>query len=559
MKYLITSALPYINGIKHLGNLIGSMLPADVYARFLRQEGEKVLFICGTDEHGTPAELAAREEGLNVEDYCQRQYERQAEIYQRFGLSFDYFGRTSSQDNHELTQHFYQRLDENGFIKEEQTSQIYSLEDERFLPDRYVIGTCPNCGYQSARGDQCENCTSVLNPADLIEPRSTISGSMNLEVRQSKHLFLKLNLLSNKVQSWVEEHPDWSLLTKSIAKKWLDEGLHKRCITRDLSWGVRVPRPGFENKVFYVWFDAPIGYLSMTKTWSDQAEERNWLDWWHKSNDVQYVQFMAKDNLPFHTIMFPAMTLGTQEPWKLADRIKGFNWLNYYSGKFSTSAKRGVFLDRALDILPSDYWRYTLLAIAPESSDSTFTWEQLQTKINKDLADKLGNLINRILKFAASRFDSKIPAGGIAGAAEQRLESQCQESLDTISRCLHNLEFRKATDALCALWTIGNQYVDEQAPWKLFKENPEQAAMVIRTSINLIRIYAIASDPFIPSTAQKIFDAFNLSKSERTSSFSSAVDFSVLQPNRPFKVPALLFQKIDDRQIAEWRSSFSGR
>ena len=336
MRYLITSALPYINGIKHLGNLVGSMLPADVYARFLRQEGETVLFICGTDEHGTPAELAAREAGLDIEDYCQRQYERQAEVYQSFGLSFDYFGRTSSPENHDLTQRFYQSLDRNGLIEEQETSQMYSLEDERFLPDRYVVGTCPKCGYQSARGDQCENCTSVLNPTDLIEPRSAISGSTNLEVRSSKHLFLDLGLLSSKVRSWVDEHPNWSLLTRSIAKKWLDEGLQKRCITRDLSWGVPVPRPGFEDKVFYVWFDAPIGYLAMTKAWSDRESE-NWLEWWQESDDVQYTQFMAKDNLPFHTIMFPAMTLGTGEPWKLADRIKGFNWLNYYGGKFSTN------------------------------------------------------------------------------------------------------------------------------------------------------------------------------------------------------------------------------
>ena len=556
MRYLITSALPYINGIKHLGNLVGSMLPADVYARFLRQEGKTVLFICGTDEHGTPAELAAREEGLDVEVYCQRQYERQAEVYQRFGLSFDYFGRTSSPENHELTQHFYQSLDRNGLITDRETSQMYSLEDERFLPDRYVVGTCPKCGYQSARGDQCENCTSVLNPTDLIEPRSTISGSTNLEVRQSKHLFLLLNLLSSQVQSWVDEHPDWSLLTRSIAKKWLDEGLQRRCITRDLSWGVPVPRPGFEDKVFYVWFDAPIGYLAMTKAWGNEAEGRNWLDWWQESEDVRYVQFMAKDNLPFHTIMFPAMTLGTGEPWKLADQIKGFNWLNYYGGKFSTSAKRGVFLDRALEILPSDYWRYTLLAISPESSDSTFTWEQLQTKVNKDLADKLGNLVNRVLKFAASRFNSKIPKGGIPGEAEQHLEHQCQESMDTISNCLYNLEFRKATNTLCALWTIGNQYVDEQAPWKLFKEDPEQAAIIIRTSINLIRIYAIACNPFIPSTANTIFDALGLSESERTCSFASAVDFSVLQSDRSFNVPPPLFQKLSDEQIAEFKSSF---
>lgn len=560
MRYLITSALPYINGIKHLGNLVGSMLPADVYARFLRQQGETVLYICGTDEHGTPAELAALEEGLDVATYCQRQYERQSDIYQRFGLSFDYFGRTSSVENHELTQHFYQRLDQNGFIEEREISQMYSRADERFLPDRYVVGTCPKCGYTSARGDQCENCTSVLNPTDLLEPRSAVSGSTDLEIRQSKHLFLKLGSLSDRVQSWVNNHPDWPLLTKSIALKWLNEGLQSRGITRDLSWGIPVPRPGFENKVFYVWFDAPIGYLAATKAWGNQTGS-NWLDWWQpteEAGEVRYVQFMAKDNLPFHTIMWPAMILGTQDEWKMADYIKGFNWLNYYGGKFSTSSKRGIFLDQALEVLPADYWRYTLIATSPESADSTFTWEQLQTKVNKDLADTLGNFINRILKFAASRFNSQIPAGGTPGPAEQQLEEDSKRLVSTIQDCLTRMEFRKAADALCAFWTVGNQYIDVQAPWSLFKENPEQAALVIRTCINLIRTYAIVSLPFIPFTVQTIFEALNLPESDRSCSFEAAIDFSALAAGHAFEVPPPLFQKLDDDRIEALRSQFGG-
>lgn len=558
MKYLITSALPYINGIKHLGNLIGSMLPADVYARFLRQEGETVLYICATDEHGTPAELAALEAGLEVADYCQRQYKLQADVYDRFGLSFDYFGRTSSPENHELTQHVYYRLDENGFIEEREISQMYSLEDERFLPDRYVVGTCPKCGYESARGDQCENCTSVLNPTDLINPRSAISGSTNLEIRQSKHLFIKLEVLSDEVREWVDDHPDWSVLTKSIAMKWLDEGLKNRGITRDLSWGIPVPRPGFEDKVFYVWFDAPIGYLAATKAWSQQQPDCDWEAWWRPSEEIYYTQFMAKDNLPFHTIMFPAMMLGTREPWTMADQIKGFNWLNYYGGKFSTSAKRGVFLDQALEELPADYWRYALLSMAPESADAAFTWEQLQIKVNKDLADNLGNFVNRILKFAASRFDSQVPAGGAPGESERQLEADCQACLETMHQCLSNLEFRKATNALCALWTLGNQYIDVQAPWALFKQDRDQAAMVIRTCINLIRIYAIAANPFIPATAQTLFDALHLTEAERNSPLRSAIDFSLLEAHRPFDVPPPLFQKLDEDRIEALRSKFGG-
>ncbi len=559
MRYLITSALPYINGVKHLGNLVGSMLPADIYARFLRQEGETVLYVCATDEHGTPAEIAALEAGLDVATFCQKQHEIQADIYRRFGLSFDCFSRTSSHHNHELTQHFYQQLDAHGFIEEREISQMYSLDDERFLPDRYVIGTCPKCNYQAARGDQCENCTSVLDPTELIEPRSAISGSTRLEIRQSKHLFLKLSTLSGEVRSWVEQQKEWTTLTKSIALKWLNEGLQDRCITRDLSWGVPVPRPGFEGKAFYVWFDAPIGYLAATRDWAErQGTPANWEDWWLSPQDVRYVEFMAKDNLPFHTIMFPAMILGTREPWKLADDIKGFNWLNYYGGKFSTSSKRGIFLDQALEILPADYWRYALMAMAPESSDSTFTWELLQTKVNKDLADNLGNFVNRILKFAASKFGNTLPAGGEPGEREQALQDDCDRHITNIRNSLHKLEFRKAADALCALWSVGNQYIDERAPWTLIKQDREAAAQVLRTCINLIRLYAIAANPFIPNTAQQLFEALHVPEGERAIPFSQAVRLDALPAGHPFEVPPVLFRKLEDDQLNQLRQQFGG-
>jgi len=557
MRYLITSALPYINGIKHLGNLVGSMLPADVYARFLRQEGEEVLYICATDEHGTPAEIAALEEGLEVADFCQRQYERQAEIYQKFGLSFDYFGRTSSAEQKELTQYFYRALDEQGFIEEHETRQVYSITDQRFLPDRYVEGTCPNCGYEKARGDQCENCTKMLSPTDLIDPRSAVSGSTNVEVRTSRHLFLRLDRLSDDVRSWVDQQTEWPNLTKSIAYKWLDEGLQSRGITRDLKWGVPVPKEGFEDKVFYVWFDAPIGYVSATKAWGDAAGA-DWKSWWYDAQDVNYTQFMAKDNLPFHTIMWPATILGTREPWKLADYIKGFNWLNYYGGKFSTSSKRGVFLDQALEIAPADYWRYMLMATAPESADSAFTWEQFQTKVNKDLADNFGNFINRILKFTVSRFGNELPAGGEPGEAEAELEAKCKVMIEELRSHLKNKEFRKATETLNALWAAGNQYIDVRAPWSLFKTDKDEAAVVIRTCVNLIRLYAIASAPFIPATVEHLFEALHLSETERRSTMSAATDLTILQAGRTFEVPPVLIQKIDDDRVAELKAKYGG-
>ncbi|MBW4601766.1 MAG: methionine--tRNA ligase [Calothrix sp. FI2-JRJ7] len=544
----MTSALPYINGIKHLGNLVGSMLPADVYARFLRQCGEQVLFICATDEHGTPAELAASEAKLDTASFCQNMYQIQLDIYRSFGLSFDYFGRNSSNYNHELTQNFYQLLDKNGYIEERQINLVYSLDDARFLPDRYVIGTCPHCGYQSARGDQCENCTSVLDPTDLIEPRSAISGSTKLEVRKTKHLFLKLSALSHEVRNWVEQHPNWSNLTKSIALGWLNKGLQDRCITRDLSWGVPVPRPGFEDKVFYVWFDAPIGYIAATQAWGVENSQ-DWETWWQDTENTKYVQFMAKDNLPFHTIMFPAMILGTRENWKLADEIKGFNWLNYYGGKFSTSSKRGIFLDQALEILPADYWRYSLLSMIPESADSTFTWELFQVKVNKELADTFGNFVNRILKFAATHFDSTVPEGGIAGQREQELENSCTRLVSKYCDCLSNLEFRKAIDTLYSLWILGNQYIDEKAPWKLIKTNRDEAAQVIRTCINLIRIYAIVQAPILPFTSAKLFDALYLLDTDRITNISESVNFEAMEPGNKFDLIPPLFRKLEDEEI----------
>ena len=314
-------------------------------------------------------------------------------------------------------------------------------------------------------------------------------------------------------------------------------------------------------RYFYVWFDAPIGYLSATQEWAVETagvDDQAWKDWWYAPEAVRYTQFMAKDNLPFHTIMWPATILGAQDPWKMANYIKGFNWLNYYGGKFSTSAKRGVFLDQALEILPADYWRYALMASAPESSDSAFTWEQFQIKVNKELADNLGNFVNRILKFAASRFDATIPKGGTPGEAEARLQESCQASINTLHSALNNLEFRKATEALCGLWTLGNQYIDERAPWVLFKQNREEAALVIRTSINLIRIYAIAASPFIPFTCQILFDALNLSEAERTSRLRAAVDFTILHAGRSFETPPPLFQKLDNDYIEELKVRFGG-
>ncbi|MEU0782195.1 methionine--tRNA ligase [Streptomyces sp. NPDC006173] len=569
-RHLITSALPYINGIKHLGNMVGSMLPADVYSRYLRQRGHDVLYICATDEHGTPAELAAKERGLPVDVFCAQAHDAQKAVYDGFELAFDYFGRSSSAQNREITQHFARRLNENGFIEERAIRQVYSPTDGRFLPDRYVEGTCPHCGYDKARGDQCENCTRVLDPTDLINPRSAISGSTDLEVRETKHLFLLQSKLQHEVEEWVARHEsEWPQLASSIARKWLTEGLHDRAITRDLEWGVPVPADTWpelaaEGKVFYVWFDAPIEYIGATNEWSDlDPENRDWKSWWYDAdsgeNPVRYTQFMAKDNVPFHTVMFPATELGVREPWKKVDYVKAFNWLTYYGGKFSTSQKRGVFTDQALDILPADYWRYFLIANAPESDDSSFTWEHFTATVNKDLADTLGNFVNRVLSFSKKRFGEEVPAGAEAGEAETRLGEEIAGLLGEYETQMEALQFRKAASALRALWSAGNSYLEEKAPWLEIKTSPEGAALTLRTAMNLIHLYSVVSEPFIPSSARAMRSAFALAEDTATWVTQDEVRaLSSVPSGTPFTVPPVLFAKITDEDLESYKERFGG-
>ncbi|PAZ14136.1 methionine--tRNA ligase [Streptomyces sp. SA15] len=567
-RHLITSALPYINGIKHLGNMVGSMLPADVYSRYLRQRGHDVLYICATDEHGTPAELAAKEQGIPVDEFCAQAHDAQKAVYDGFDLAFDYFGRSSSPQNREITQEIARELKANGFIEERAIRQVYSNADGRFLPDRYIIGTCPHCGYDKARGDQCENCTRVLDPTDLIDARSAISGSSDLEVRETKHLFLLQSALAGEVETWVDERADnWPILASSIARKWLTEGLHDRAITRDLDWGVPVPADTWpdlaaEGKVFYVWFDAPIEYIGATKEWADQdpTGNRDWRSWWWESEaDVHYTQFMGKDNVPFHSVMFPATLLGTRAPWKKVDVIKAFNWLNYYGGKFSTSQRRGVFTHDALEILPADFWRYFMMANAPESDDSSFTWEHFTATVNKDLADTLGNFVNRVLSFSRKRFGDDVPAGGEPGEAEAKLGEEITRLLAEYEEQMEAIQFRKAAAALRALWSAGNSYLEEKAPWLEIKTNPEGAALTLRTAMNLIHLYSVVSEPFIPASAKAMRSAFTLP--DDTAQWVTADEARALSSvpvGTSFTVPPVLFTKITDEDLETYKERFGG-
>ena len=564
-RILITSALPYINGIKHLGNLAGSMLPADVYARFQRARGHETLYICATDEHGTPAELAAAEAGQDVFTYCEEQHRLQHDIGRAFGLSWDWFGRSSSPQNRALTQHLAEVLEDNGLIEERVDQMVYSVTDKRFLPDRYVEGTCPVCAYEKARGDQCDNCGSLLDPVELKNPYSVISGSRDIEVRDTRHLYLLQTKVESRIREWVDGKADWPTLPRSIAYKHLDEGLIDRGITRDLAWGIPVvrgglPRPGFEDKVFYVWFDAPVEYIGSTQEWAE-ASGTDWKRWWRLdggADDVRYVQFMGKDNVAFHTVSFPATILGSGEPWKMVDTLKAFNWLNWYGGKFSTSQKRGVFMDTALELLPADVWRWYLTANAPENSDTAFTWEQFASAVNRDLADVLGNFVNRILKFNETRFEGLVPAGGEPGPIEEKLYADVSARLADITEQFEAMEVRKSAQALRALWVLGNEYLTEAAPWTAIKTDRDRAAVVVRTALNLVALFARVSAPVIPFASETIAEAVGEAWPPVWPSTDAVAELSRLEPGRPVRAPEVLFKKLDDAQITEWTERFGG-
>lgn len=561
-RIIITSALPYINGVKHLGNLIGSLLPADVYTRYLKLQGKDVIYICGTDDHGTPAELSALEAGKPVEEYCDEMYEVQKDIYERFGLNFDYFGRTSDEENHEITQDIFLKLKENGYIKEETSFQLYSIDDERFLPDRYVIGTCPHCEYDRARGDQCENCTTLLDPDELINPRSTISGSEKIEKRKVTHFYIDLPALESKIEKWIEGQQGWPQTSISIAKKWLNEGLQTRGITRNLEWGIDVPLEGHSDKVFYVWFDAPIGYISITKKWADKIIEKPELfdAYWHE--DTRYLQFLGIDNVPFHAITFPGTLLGYNEnndnPYNLTDFIKGFQWLTYENGKFSTSQNRGIFTDDALDLYPADYWRYYLLLIAPERQDTNFKWEGFQNAVNNDLNNLLGNLVNRLTTFTNRHFDDQIP-NTLPGEREEELYSRLEELLNEYREAFDKVEFQKPVKTVRTIWQELNRYFQAKQPWQSVKdtETKQDAATTISTIAHGLRISAILLAPIAPFAAEDVFEAIGLEKEGVHSvTWEYLWDWNSLEGITVPELKENLFTKIEDSEIDALRARY---
>ena len=545
-KYLITSALPYVNGELHLGHLIGCWLPSDIYARFCRACGRDVLYVCGADEHGTPVVVGAMKENMAPFDYSSKYYEKHLRAVKDFNLSFDLYGRTHTELQEKLIHELFLRLDDEGLIEERETLQPFSVDDNMFLADRQLLGTCPKCGYENARGDQCDKCSASYEATELLNPRSAISGSTNIEMRPTKNLFFLASKIQGKWKQWLETHaPKWSKTAIAIAQGWAKEGLQDTSITRDLAWGIPVNKEGFENKVFYVWFDAPWGYVSIS-----QAANKDWATWW-KNPDCHYAQFMGKDNVKFHAVFFPEQQLAMNDNWKTVDQLKAMNFLNFEGGKFSKSEKRGVFLDEAVSIAPADAWRYALIASAPETDDTDFTFARFADIVNKDLNGMLGNFVSRVCKLTDKNFGLTVPN---AGELDASLTAQVNEKIAELTAALDACEFRVAVVALRSLYAVGNEYMTVKEPWALVKNgNAEQAGAVLNECFQLIDLYARVSAPFIPDAAEKIQHVFN-----NTHDLSWPKEFERrIQNGEAFTVPENLFSRIDDARVAELTEKYA--
>ena len=532
-KYLITSALPYVNNNLHIGHLIGCLLPSDVYARFCRARGRDVLYIGGSDEHGTTSEIGAKKENMPIEEYVEKYRAKHLDVVRDFKLSFDLYGRTHTDAQEKLIHELFNRLEKEGMIEERVSKQPYSIDEKMFLADRYVIGTCPKCGYERAYGNECEKCGASLDPADLIAPHSAINPNSPVEMRETKHLYFKLSAVQDKLRAWVDSRVGWPKTATAIAYKWLDEGLHDTPITRDLKWGIPVNKPGYEDKVFYVWFDAPWGYVSIS-----QIANKNWADWW-KNPDCHYTQFMGKDNVSFHAVFFPAQELAMNDNWKTVDVLKAFNFMNFNGAKISKSTGNGIFLDEALNIAPSDCWRYSLLASAPETDDTDFTMTRFAEIVNKDLNGLLGNFVSRVCKLSNKNFGDIVPDGkGI----DEDLELKINEKLNDLTDALEKCEFRNAIFALRSLWAIANEYMTVKEPWALVKNGDMNgAAAALNECFQMIDLFARVSQPFIPDAAEKMQNVF---ETKHDLSWPTKYEHRIANGEK-FVVPENLFNRIE--------------
>ena len=552
-RRLITSALPYVNNVPHLGNLI-QVLSADVFARFCRLRGYETLYVCGTDEYGTATETKALEEGVSPRELCDRFHVLHEGIYEWFNIAFDKFGRTSTPRQTEIVQGLFKDLDAAGLIKQETIEQLYCEHCGRFLADRYVRGTCPSCGYEGARGDQCENCGKLLEPTELKEPQCSTCGSTP-HPRKTTHLYIDLPAIKPKLEAWMKEasvRGFWSNNAIQMTQAWIRDGLKERAITRDLKWGIPVPKPGFEDKVFYVWFDAPIGYISITATAGDE-KGFDWKSWWMNPDDVELFQFIGKDNIPFHTVIFPSTLLGSGKRWTMLHHMSSTEYLNYESGKFSKSQGIGVFGNDAMESgIAADVWRFYIFWNRPEKSDYTFTWSEFQDKVNGELIGNLGNLVNRTLTFVSRYYGGVIPEA----ASDEAFWKEARAIESSIADKLERADLRDAFHDAFLLSDLANKRFQDGEPWKKRISDPPAAASLIRDLCYVLRDLAVIVSPYIPTTGERIASFFG--KTIGGAGGLSWKDVGVLEGLDKVVKSEVLFTKLEDDFVATLRERYSG-
>jgi methionyl-tRNA synthetase len=553
-KRLVTSALPYVNNIPHLGNLI-QVLSADVFARFSRQRGYETLYVCGSDEYGTATETRAREEGVSPRELCDRNHAIHRDIYSWFNIEFDHYGRTSTTYQTEIVQGIFKAVYEAGYITQRSIKQLYSEKSEMFLADRYVKGECPHCHYDDARGDQCENCGKLLDPEHLINPVSIMDNSTPV-LKETTHLYIDLPKILPLLQQWMDEasaRGRWARNAVQMTQAWIRDGLKERAITRDLKWGIPVPLEGFEDKVFYVWFDAPIGYISISAEHAAlSGDGEAWKSWWHNPEEVELFQFIGKDNIPFHTVIFPSSLLATGANWTMLHHMSSSEYMNYEAGKFSKSKGVGVFGNDAQNTgIPADVWRFYIFYNRPETSDYVFTWKDFQEKTNKELIGNLANLVNRTLSFTKRFYDGEIISPDLTDPSSADFWTEVKRLEGEITEHLEWAQLRDAFRKIFALSSYGNKVFQESEPWKLRESEPEKAKAVLSNLAYLVRDLAILTRPFIPSTADRIASFLGSELSDWSALGDTSVRLSLGDPE-------ILFKQLDDTLIENLRQRFSG-
>lgn len=549
-RYTVTTALPYANGPLHLGHVAGVYIPADIYVRYLRAKQEDVVFIGGTDEYGVPISIKAKNEGVTPQEVVNRYHNIIKNSLEGLGISLDYFGQTSSPAHYEMASEWFKKMEADGVFTEEVSQQYYDEENKQFLADRYITGECPSCHKDGAYGDQCEKCGTSLSPTDLINPKSALSGNKPV-LKETKHWFLPLDKFEPWLKEWVEEKK--SLLKPNVygqVKSWLEAGLHPRAITRDLEWGVPVPVEGGEGKVLYVWFDAPIGYVSFTKQLLENEPNRNWEDYWKKAGDSQLVHFLGKDNIVFHSVIFPSM-LKSMGDYILPQNVPANEFLNLEGEKFSTSKNWAVWLDDYLKDFPgkTDLLRYVLCSILPEQKDADFTWADFQAKNNNELVANLGNFVNRALVLTNKYWGGVVPTKGELTDLDKDAIAQLNEYPNKISASIEKHRYKEALAELMKLSALGNKYLAENEPWKLVKEDEERVKTIMNIALQITSALAILSEPFLPETSGKLKEMMNLSGL----SWENLSEENI-QAGHQINKPSLLFERLDDGVVEEQRA-----